>query len=82
MMQFDLFSRLCSKPYSKDFYFGKYRDTEGKKKRDKKEEGTVWSLSKDLWLWMGLLLNLKVPCVPEKVLFILWMKDKEKQKGT
>lgn len=50
MMQFDLLSRLCSKPYSKDFHFGKYMDTEGKKKRDKKEEGTVWSLSKDLWL--------------------------------
>lgn len=33
MMQFDLFSRLCSKPYSKDLYFGKYIDIEGKRKK-------------------------------------------------
>lgn len=49
-MQFDLFSRLCSKPYSKDFYFGKYMDIEGKRKRQKGRRSCLDSVQRSLAL--------------------------------
>lgn len=48
MMQFDLFSRLCSKPYSKDFYFGKYMDME--RKRQKGRRNCLDSIQRSLAL--------------------------------